>query len=205
MKWKTRSVTKHQVQNISPLEPHSFLPAHLVHLLLLPVLIMCLCSHSFIYFLHFHILGLLGHLFSSLTRINCNLQRLGQLLVRLGLKDGWMIRRICVILCTDALFVCACARARTLCMRYDANRTNCLGASLFWCLLPPPLQKKKGSAQNHARKHTFCVASPHCARSLVFKWLSLASNTKAHFPQTNPSHENNMRLFIAAKFNCELM
>lgn len=35
----------------------------------------------------------------------------------------------------------------------------------------------------------------------MFKWLALASNTKVHFPETNPAHANNMRLFIAAKYH----
>lgn len=53
--------------------------------------------------------------FSALAHINCNLQRLSQVLVHSGKKDGWMICCFCVILCTDALPECAhvCAHART--------------------------------------------------------------------------------------------
>lgn len=107
----------------------------LVHLRPLPVLIMCLCSHSPIHFLHFHIRAAQPP-FPSLAHINCNLQRLAQLLVRSGIKDGWMICCVCVILCSDALFVWARARRRAhVCVRYDANRTSCLVAPPFWCFV----------------------------------------------------------------------
>lgn len=86
--------------------------------------------------------------FSSLAHINCNLQRLAQVLLHSGIKDGWMICCVCVILCTGALPVWVRAH---VCVRYDANRTSCLVAPLFWCWV-----QKKRRKESRSKTHFLC-------------------------------------------------
>lgn len=95
--------------------------------------------------------------------------------------------------CIDAVYACLCEIWR------KQNRLSCCSA-LFLMFCP------KISTQRHSKTHFLCCILSSLSLSLMFKWLSLASNTKVHIAETNPAHANNMRFCYrkkkAAKYHC---
>ncbi len=146
-----------------------------------------LSTHCFSQHLYSHLLALL---FSSKTHISCNLQRVPKFCVfehkrwmndLLHLCDCAMCElRGCE--CIDVVYACL---GEIWCKQNKLSR--CSAVFLMFC--------PKNHHTNTLKKYTFCVALSHpFSLSLVFKWHSLASNTKLHIAETNPAHANNMRL-----------
>lgn len=83
--------------------------------------------------------------------------------------------------CIDAAYACLCE------IWCKQNKLSCCSA-VFLMFCP------KITTQTHSKTHFLCRALSSLSPSPMFKWLSLASNTKVRTGETNPAHANNMRL-----------